>query len=427
VHPVGRSSLARAGVLLAAVSLLANALGYGLTVLLARSFGPADYGALGALLGVGLIAGIPAGGLQYVLARRTAARQLTEHQNERAGLRLAFGVGVALGGAVAVLSPVAKAFFHLETGWPVVWLGAMLVPYTLTGALLGGLLGHESYGRFAAGQLVTAGGRFLAGVLTAVLGLSVGGAMAALAAAALLAGLAVWQLSGPASWRGAARGLAEVRELLPDLMRACSAIAGVIVLSNVDLLLARHFLSAEESGAYALASLFAKACLWGAQFVPVLVFPRLARVGVGRGLLLRAAAAAAGVGGVGIVLAAVAGGPIVRLVAGPDAGYSATAGLTVPFAVLGTLWALVQLALLAAVAAGDPRPGRLLWVVVGVEVAVIAAGPHEKPGQLLAVCLTSAAALIAAAVLLDLRPRHGPIAAQAPVPAGAPLDPAAHR
>ena len=69
----GGTSLARAGVLLGVATVLSNALGYGLTVLLTRSYGPSEYGALGALLGVGLIAGIPAGALQYVLARRTAA------------------------------------------------------------------------------------------------------------------------------------------------------------------------------------------------------------------------------------------------------------------------------------------------------------------------------------------------------------------
>src|SRR5829696_411314 len=315
--------------MLGVAAALANGLGYALTVLFTRSFSPAEYGALGALLGVGLIGGIPAGGMQYVLARRTAAHRLPLGSNERSGLLLAFAVGGGLGALTLGLSPAAKAFFHLDSVWPAVWLGAMLVPFVVTGALLGGLLGHEQYGRFATGQVVAAVARFLAGVVTAAVGLSVSGAMAALAVGTLLAALVVWQLSGPATWRRrAGHGW---RRLLPDLWRSSSAIAGVIVLSNVDLLLARHFLSREESGQYALASLFAKACLWGAQFVPALVFPRLAEQaaagGAGRGLLLRAAAAAAGVGGAGILLAAVAGGPIVRVVAGDDAGYAGTVAL----------------------------------------------------------------------------------------------------
>jgi len=406
----GGTSLARAGVLLGVASVLSNALGYGLTVLLTRSFGPAEYGALGALLGVGLIGGIPAGALTYVLARRTAAAALPTGANERAGLRLSITVGAVVGGLVIVLSPVADAFFHLGSPWPAFWLGVMLLPYSVQGALLGGLLGHERYTAFAAGQLLTALARFAAGVVTALLALSVAGAMAALAVGTFAAAAGLWWMCGPASWSVPGRS----RDLLADLARACSAIAGVIVLSNVDLLLARHFLSREESGAYALAALFGKACLWGAQFVPALVFPRLARDGSGRGLLLRSAAAAAGVGAAGILVASVAAGPVVRVIAGDDPGYAEAVNLAVPFAILGTLWALVQLALLAAVAAGDPRPGRLLWVVVAVEALVIAVGPHDSPAGILAVSLVCTGVLAVAATLLVLRDR---------IPTGS-LDPA---
>jgi len=406
----GGTSLARAGVLLGVASVLSNALGYGLTVLLTRSFGPAEYGALGALLGVGLIGGIPAGALTYVLARRTAAAELPAGANERAGLRLSITVGAVVGGLVIVLAPVADAFFHLGSPWPALWLGVMLLPYSVQGALLGGLLGHERYTAFAAGQLLTALARFAAGVVTALLALSVAGAMAALAVGTFAAAAGLWWMCGPASWSVPGRS----RDLLADLARACSAIAGVIVLSNVDLLLARHFLSPAESGAYALAALFGKACLWGAQFVPALVFPRLARDGSGRGLLLRSAAAAGGVGLAGILVAAVAAGPVVRAIAGDDPGYAEAVNLAVPFAILGTLWALVQLALLAAVAAGDPRPGRLLWVVVAVEALVIAVGPHDSPAGILAVSLVCTGVLAVAATLLVLRDR---------IPTGS-LDPA---
>ena len=406
----GGTSLARAGVLLGVASVLSNALGYGLTVLLTRSFGPAEYGALGALLGVGLIGGIPAGALTYVLARRTAAAELPAGANERAGLRLSITVGAVVGGLVIVLAPVADAFFHLGSPWPAFWLGVMLLPYSVQGALLGGLLGHERYTAFAAGQLLTALARFAAGVATALLALSVAGAMAALAVGTFAAAAGLWWMCGPASWSVPGRS----RDLLADLARACSAIAGVIVLSNVDLLLARHFLSREESGAYALAALFGKACLWGAQFVPALVFPRLARDGSGRGLLLRSAAAAAGVGAAGILVASVAAGPVVRVIAGDDPGYAEAVNLAVPFAILGTLWALVQLALLAAVAAGDPRPGRLLWMVVAVEALVIAVGPHDSPAGILAVSLVCTGVLAVAATLLVLRDR---------IPTGS-LDPA---
>jgi O-antigen/teichoic acid export membrane protein len=397
------ASLARGGVALGVAAVLSNALGYGFTVVLAHGFGPAEYGAVGALLGAGLIGAIPAGGLQYVLARRTAAGRLGAGRNEPAGLLLAAAVGLVLAVLMIAVSPVAAGFFHLESAWPMVWLGAMLLPYTISGALLGGLLGHERYVVFGTAQVLMAVGRFAAGVVAALAGFSVTGALGSLAVAtAVTTALAYW-LTGPRSWWQ--HGV-QVRAggLLGDLARSCSAIAGIAVLSNVDLLLARHYLPRDVSGAYALASLFAKVCLWGAQFVPTLVFARLARGGAEqRGLLLRATAVTAAVGGLAVIGTAVAAGPIIRTVSGAGSDYAGAVGLAVPFAVLGTMWALVQLALLAAVAAGDPRPGRLLWLMLAVEATTIALGPHGSPGAILTTCLVTTGALVAAGVLLDLR------------------------
>jgi hypothetical protein len=397
----GGGSLARGGVVLGVAAALANALGYGFTVVLAHRFSPAEYGALGALLGAGLIGAIPAAGMQYVLARRTAARGLGPGRNEPAGLLLAAGVGGLLTVAAVALSPVAAAFLHLESAWPTVWLGVMLLPYTVAGGLLGSLLGHERYLAYGTAQVVMALGRFGAGVAAALAGFAVTGALGMLAVATAVTCAVVFWLSGRQSWRG--DDPVRPGALLGDLARSCSAIAGIVVLSNVDLLLARHYLPREMSGAYALASLFGKVCLWGTQFVPSVVFARLSRGGRQRGLLLRAAAATAGVGGVAVLMAGFGADPIIQTVAGDDTGYAQAVGLALWFAVLGTLWALVQLAQLAAVAAGDPRPGWLLWAMVGVEAAAIALGPHSSPGPILATCLVVAVILVVGGVLLDLR------------------------
>jgi hypothetical protein len=82
----GGTSLARGGgAARRRVGAVATALGYGLTVLLTRSFGPAEYGALGALLGVGLIGGIPAGALQYAVGPPDRRGRPAAGANERAG------------------------------------------------------------------------------------------------------------------------------------------------------------------------------------------------------------------------------------------------------------------------------------------------------------------------------------------------------
>ena len=78
-----------------------------------------------------------------------------------------------------------------------------------------------------------------------------------------------WLPAGPPPWR--------------ELLGAGAVTAGVLVLTNVDLLMARALLEPAAAGAYAVGSLFAKAAFWAPNFIAVLVFPRLARDGTSGG------------------------------------------------------------------------------------------------------------------------------------------------
>lgn len=405
---------ARGGLVLGVASAVANVLGYALTAVLARSFGPADYGALVALLGAGLIGTIPASGLQYVVARRTVALGLPADRNDRPTLLLAAGTGVALVGLAAVVSPLAASYLHLGGVGPVVALGAALLPLTVVGAIQGALLGHHRFAALGVLYVVTAAGRFVAGALTAAMHWNVTGAMVALAVGAAATTAFGWLLSRPRSWRPAEvwpgavasarrRWWQVERTLAGDVARACSAVAGIIVLSNVDLLLARHYLDAETSGAYGVASLFAKAMVWGAQFIVQAAYPALARPEGRRRLLGLTLAGTAAIGLAGVGLTAVAAGPVVRIATG-HAGYAEAVRLAPWFALLGLGWTLAQALLLAAVAAGDRRPGRLLWIAIAIEAAAVALALHHNADQILLACLVTVTGYIAAATLVQRRP-----------------------
>ncbi|HST65138.1 MAG TPA: hypothetical protein VLM05_08110, partial [Mycobacteriales bacterium] len=184
-------------------------------------------------------------------------------------------------------------------------------------------------------------------------------------------------------------------------------------------LLARHYLDAETSGAYGVASLFAKAILWGSQFVAQAAYPALAAAEGRHRLLVRTLAATAGLGLVGIGGTAVLGHQLVRVATG--SGYGLSTGMLVAFALLGMTWSVTQVLLLAAVAVGDRRPSRLLWGLIAVEAAVVAAGPHHSPAEILTVCTVAVLLFAVLIAVLEWTARTAP---PAPVPVVA-TDPAA--
>jgi O-antigen/teichoic acid export membrane protein len=369
------------GVTLGLASGLATALGYLFTAVLARSFTASDYGALVALLGAGLIGTIPAAGLQYVVARRTVALALPPGRNDgpSLGLSALAGIGLLVVG-VAVAVP-ARSWLHLDGVQPMIALAVSLIPLTLAGTFQGALLGHRRFAALGGLYVVAALTRLGAGAATALAGWGVSGAFWALAVAAALSTGVGWLLTGPRSWHPAGAGTGA---LTREVLQACSTVAGILVLTNTDVLLARHYLDAETSGAYGVASLFAKAILWGSQFVVQAAYPALAAAEGRRRLLLRTLAATAGLGLIGIAGTAVLGHQLVKVATG--SGYGVSTGILVAFALLGTVWAVTQVLLLAAVAVGDRRPSRLLWGLIAVEAVVVAVGPHRSAAEILAVC-----------------------------------------
>lgn len=432
-RPRGSPTGLAGGVVLGLASALATALGYVFTVVLARSFTPADYGALVALLGAGLIGTIPAAGFQYVVARRTVALRLPPGRNDGPALRLAAVAAIGLLVLGAAVAPVARAWLHLHGVQPVLVLAVALVPLTLAGAFQGALLGHRRFAALGAVYVVSALARLVGGAVTALAGWGLTGAFGTLAVAAVASTAFGWLLTGPRSWRPTGDPAGDPPGALArDVLQACSTVAGIIVLTNTDVLLARHYLDAETSGTYGVASLFAKAVLWGSQFVAQAAYPALARAEGRHRLLLRTLAATAGIGLLGVAFTAVAGGQVVRLVTG-DASYGVTTRMVTAFALLGLGWSLAQVLLLAAVAVGDRRPGRLLWGLIAVEAAVVAVGRHGSANQILLACTVVVAVFVAVVSVLEWTaspaagaapPEPVPVPVPQPVPAAGPTAPA---
>ena len=115
----------------------------------------AGFGELGSLLAVIVVASVPGTALQAVIARR-----LTTGDDEHGYLRDTVLLAACVGGAVAVLSPLLRAFLDVASFAPVLWTAAILVPSTVAFGYLGLLQGA---GRFRALAAMLVGGAGRAG------------------------------------------------------------------------------------------------------------------------------------------------------------------------------------------------------------------------------------------------------------------------
>lgn len=396
-----------AALALGVATAIGHALSYAFSLVLSRALGPADFGALGALLGIGVVAAVPSTALQTQVARFAALAP--GDSATRQGYRLSWWIGLGQGAALVVLALPLASLLRLDSGLAVVLLGAGLLPVSVIAARQGTLLGRGAFGLLAITLVVVPALRLAGAGTAAVSGMGVTGALGMQAAASWVGLVAVVVLVRPVPDRatdqegGQASGSAPAGPRLVGVLTSCASLFGLYVLANVDVLLARVFLTDADSRVYAVGALGAKIMFWGSQFVALLIFPGVARGAGGRRLVLGAGAVVAGIGLAASAVSVPLAAPAVDLVVG--AAYGDAAAVVPWFVVLGTLFALVQLMTYAAVAAEDHRVSALLWVTVVAQVVVVALWAHDSILEIVAVGIVGASLLTAASAALLTRQR----------------------
>jgi len=395
--PGATRGLGRAALLVVPAVLAGNLVGFLFTVVVARQLGPAAYGALGGLLAIVIALAVPGMALQLVVARRVAlSRRCGTGIPESAVLGLALRLGVALGVPALAAAPLLSGYLHLGSLGPPAWLAVNLALLPPLFAVSGLLQGGERYGVLTGVLLLVAAGKLPLGVALVAAGYGVEGALAGVAAGTLAAVLLGVAACVPARRRPAPAVVDRGGGLGPEVAAATVGVLGLVVLTNLDVLLARHYLPAADSGLYAAGSVVAKVTYWAPLAGLMVVFPRLVADRARRALLRRAGAATLAFGalcaaGSAVLAAWPALAPFGRayVAVGPDLPL---------FAALGTAFALVQLLLFSDIAArGRRSPWPVALAVAGQGLLV--AGPfHHSVTQIVTVALASAAMPVLAGV-----------------------------
>ncbi|MFI5587472.1 lipopolysaccharide biosynthesis protein [Amycolatopsis sp. NPDC051758] len=371
-----------------------NAASYVLSLAAARILAPGAFGELSSLLAVLVIGVVPAMGLQTVVALRVARAPSTSQGS-------LFALGLVTSGIVATaaltLSPLLVLLLHLGSLTPALLVTAALGPLTLLGMFHGLLQGGHRFATLA-GLIALEGAGKVGGSLAGLLiSGTTTGALAGTAIGSLAVVAAGWQVCGRPRPRWSDRHGAEV-------LHTAQAMLALVLLVNLDLVLARHTLPSSEAGEYALGAIVTKIAYWLPQAVGVLVLPRFAVSSGRRRVLPVALAVCAALDSLVLLVSLVLGPSLLALIGGPR--YAGSTMPVWPFALAGSMLALVQILLYARLADGDRRVTVLMWAAVGVEALLITAWLHASAAQVVTVAACCAGGLAVAGVVLELRSRR---------------------
>nr|WP_063711095.1 hypothetical protein [Nocardia niigatensis] len=390
--------------------MTANVAGYLLQLLASRWLGVSGYSSFASLLAVQMLCAVPALALQNVVAR-----EVVRGAPVAAARALALRCAGLVAGVALVLVPVIASVLKVDVAAAAGALCSAPVLVLLSGEQ--GILQGGSRFRALARVL---GGAATIRVTPALIVLATGGGPAAAlwvgAAGAACATLAARRVADAAVGRGrpgstpateaetqsvssaamgsAAASVESGSERATDrtlgvfpVFRATQVQAALMALSSADLLISRIVLSENDAGRYALGAIAAKIAFWLPQAVGVVLYPRMAQPQHSARAMRSALAVLAGIGSVTVAGAAVAA-PLAPLFAGKD--YAPIEGLLWLFALQGALLAILQAALLSAIAADRTAPAAITWVGLAAGVAVMLTCAHSVLSLIVIATVTAA-------------------------------------
>lgn len=254
-------------------------LGYAYQIIMGRLLSPADYGLLSALVALGVILPVPLGAGIMILTRKFAeygahgeAGRITDLWNVSRRWIIYCGVLFLL--LFAILAPEIRDYLGVPSLTMLWLLGAWILVYFFIVADSALLQGMQAFGWYGSGTAAATAVKILASIGLVWAGYGIQGALGAL----LIAGLAMWGVFayGARPFRVLAPLPGKHHFTLQDTLPIIAATTAFTVMTQLDMVLVRHYFSSEEAGVYAAAATLGKAVMYLPGAIAIALFPMVA-------------------------------------------------------------------------------------------------------------------------------------------------------
>ncbi|MFE9785940.1 polysaccharide biosynthesis protein [Nocardia salmonicida] len=380
--------------------MTANVAGYLLQLLAASWLGVEGYSEFASLLAVQLLCAVPALAMQNVVAR-----EVVRGASLRAVRAMMWRCAAMVAAVAVVLIPVVAGVLNVGVWAAAAALGAAPALVILSGEQ--GILQGGNHFRALATVLAMAG---TARVAPALLALALGGGAAGalwagaagIVGAAIVAGRIARSTTSAADLSTDGSGGGDSRESaavgVVPVLRAVQVQAALMALSSVDLIVVRIVLDEVDASRYSLGTIATKIAFWLPQAVGVVLYPRMAQPTQSARAIREALSVLSVIGVVAVIGAALAA-PLAPLFAGAD--YAPIQGLLWLFALHGAILAVLQGALLSAIAVERTALAAVTWIGLAIEITLMLAFARTIESLIgTAVSVAAVTTTIVAAVVL---------------------------
>jgi O-antigen/teichoic acid export membrane protein len=250
-------------------STLVSLLNFVYNVVMARMLGPSKFGHVTVSVTILMLASAVTLSFQLVCAKFVARNRTpgAKARVYRTLLGKAWMLSLALGGVVFASQHRVAAYLHLPDPRLLAVLAIGIAAYVPLGVRRGAMQGLCSFRRLSASFIVEAGTRLFTGVVLVVLGYGTLGAVGAISAAVLAA---YFLPIGPEL-----RVKTEAGEpaSFGEGIQAIVFFVGQVIISNVDIILVKHFFSPDLAGLYAAVALVGRLLYFASWSVVSAMFP----------------------------------------------------------------------------------------------------------------------------------------------------------
>lgn len=318
------SRLIRQNAILFAGGFIAGVLGFVYHAIARRMLGTDVYGEVASMVALYAVLSAPYYILLLVMARYAVTLQTAGKSSSLRNLmlrtdRVITPPTLLLVVLAVVLAVPTAAFEHLRSPWPVIWLGLAVAAFWHVAVPRGALQGTQRFSALSTNLALELVVRTSVLVLLLILGFSVSGSMAAILAGCVFAyAFGLYSLRETLSEHGEA---VRLRTMFAFSLTAAAGTVGVLLIYNMDVVLAKHYLGNHDAGIYGGLNKIGTIIYFGTLSVSQVIFPRVVEAVATRGhpgrLLLLSAALLTVLGGAALVVFTVASKLVVLVLYGP--------------------------------------------------------------------------------------------------------------